>query len=84
MHENDSVLYRSREDGRYDRYVKSLDRGHKFYLQSVVMEVENLRPISVRKFVDGSVRIQSKAELVTEERQTSESFWDLLKEGGED
>ena len=61
MHENDSVLYRSREDGRYDRYVKSLDRGHKFYWQSVVMEMERFSPVSVRRFVDGSVRLQSKA-----------------------
>ena len=84
MNENDSVLYRSRGDGRHDSYVKSLDRGQKFHLHSVVMEVENLRPVSVRKFVDGSVRIQTKAELVTEERKSSQSFWNFLKEGGGD
>ena len=77
--ENDSVLYRSRGDGRLDRYVKSLDRGHKFHLHSVVMEVGNLRPVSVRRFVDGSVRLHYEAKLVAKKRETVESFWELLK-----
>ena len=69
MNENDSVLYRSREDGRHNSYVKRLDRGQKFHLHSVVMEVENLRPVSVRIFVDGRVRLQSVAKLVTKKKK---------------
>ena len=38
------MMYRSREDGRYDKYVERVGRGYKFYCTSIVMEKERSSP----------------------------------------
>ena len=40
IHDNGTTMYRSRADGRYDKYVKRNDRGHRFHLDSTVKERE--------------------------------------------
>jgi len=69
-------------DGRYDKYVKTNDRGHRFHLVTMVEDRGKCSPISVKMHNGNCVRYRSTAELMPEVESTFDTFWDVLKEGG--
>ena len=81
MHDNGDVIYRRHVDGTYGKYVKSDDRGNRFYLMENVRDIENCSPVSVKMFNDNCVRYRSTASLAEEDEEHHDTFWDVLKEG---
>ena len=82
LHDNGKIIYRNRMDGRYDKYVKTNDRGHRFHLVTMVEDRGKCSPISVKMHNGNCVRYRSTAELMPEVEATFDTFWDVLKEGG--
>ena len=74
IHENGTMMYRSREDGSYDKYVKRGGRGCKFHRALTVNEMERYSPISVKIIDENFVRLNSTAALVSEEKMDYDSF----------